>query len=58
MRKRNTYLRFLRCFGGSALTASKASVDTLAIFTKPKAPRKCLLESLPKPGTLGQNVPK
>ena len=32
MRKRNTYLRFLRCFGGSALTASRASVATLAIF--------------------------
>lgn len=32
MRKRNTHLRFLRCFGGSALTASRASVPTLAIF--------------------------
>ena len=33
--------------------ASKASVDTLAIFARPKAPRKCLLGSLPKPGIVG-----
>ena len=32
MRKRNTHLRFLHYFGGSALTASRASVATLAIF--------------------------
>lgn len=30
--------------------ASNASVDTLAIFDKPQARRKCLLGSLPKPG--------
>ena len=42
-------------FPGERVMASKASVDTLAIFARPKAPRKCLLGSLPKPGTLGQS---
>ena len=36
-------------FSGERVMASKASVDTLAIFARPKAPRKCLLGSLPKP---------
>lgn len=32
MRKRNTHLRFFALFWGSVLTASRASVATLAIF--------------------------
>ncbi len=36
-------------FSGERVMASKASVDTLAIFARPQAPRKCLLGSLPKP---------
>ena len=42
----------VRCSDGCVpgrVPASKASVPTLAIFARPKAPRKCLLGSLPKP---------
>ena len=57
MRKKSTRLRFLRPFPGERVMASWASVDTLATFAPPGAPRKCLLGSLPKPGPMGQSVP-
>ena len=37
--------------------ASWASVDTLAIFAGARAPRKCLLGSLPKPVFFGTKCP-
>ena len=42
-----------KAFSGGALPASNASVNTLAIFAGPEAPRKCLLGSHPKPGASG-----
>ena len=39
-------------------TASNSGVATLRNFCWAAGPQKCLLGSLPKPGSLGQNVPK
>ena len=38
--------------------ASNSGVATLRNFCWAVGPQKCLLGSLPKPGSLGQNVPK
>ena len=38
--------------------ASNSGVATLRNFCWAAGPQKCLLGSLPKPGSLGQNVPK
>lgn len=55
-RKERRCLRFSVGFPGNALTASRASVATLAIFASRRAAKR-LLESLPKPG-FGTKCPK
>ena len=49
MRKRNTHLRFLHYFGGSALTASRASVATLAIFAAREGRKNACWGASPNP---------
>ena len=57
MRKKAQSAFFLG-FRGYALTASRAGVDTPAIFAPKKGVQKCLLGSLPKPGDFGTFCPK
>ena len=49
---------FRAMYGGAHETASNSGVATLRNFCWAAGPQKCLLGSLPKPGSLGQNVPK
>ena len=49
MRKRNTHLRFLRSIGGNALTASRASVATLAIFAAREGRKNACWGASPNP---------
>ena len=57
MRKRNTHLRFLHYFGGSALTASRASVATLAIFVA-RGAAKTLVGEPPQTRHFGTSCPE
>ena len=49
MRKKNTHLRFLRSIGGNALTASRASVATLAIFAAREGRKNACWGASPTP---------
>ena len=49
MRKRSTHLRFFALFWGSALTASRASVATLAIFAAREGRKNACWGASPNP---------
>ena len=58
MRKKSVCLRFFAPFSGVAQNGKQGKCGHTCHFRRDEALRKCLLGSLPKPGTFGTKCPK